>query len=195
MMDFTVNRQKMRPRLFVRSSVEAGRVWRTYKTFFCAVAIALGAAPIAATAADPRPCDLFSAPEITSVTGVAPAGGQPGPDVDESRGATAWTCGWLVGKRYFAARVLRFRSAADATRAMTSTSQILKSFPDGIQLSAVPGPGGQAMWGSSSEEGAMWIVRTGRTVLAVMLAGELKRPEDLREALRQLVASGLGRLP
>lgn len=41
----------------------------------------------------------------------------------------------------------------------------------------------------------MWIVRTGRTVLAVMLAGELKRPEDLREALRQLVASGLGRLP
>lgn len=169
---------------------------RTNKTLLCAVAIALGAAPITATAADPRPCDLFSTLEITSVTGVAPAGGHSdGPDVDESLGATAWTCGWLVGERYFATHVLRFRSAADATRAMTSTAQILKSFPEGIRLSAIPGPGEQAMWGSSSEEGAMWVVRTGRTVLAVILAGELKRPEGLREPLRKLVASGLGRLP
>jgi hypothetical protein len=109
------------------------------------VAIGLGAAPIAATAADPRPCNLYSATEITSASGVAPVRGQPdGPNREEYPGATTWTCGWLAGERYLAARVLRFPSATDATRAMASTSQILKSFPEGIRLSAVPGFGGSA---------------------------------------------------
>lgn len=146
-------------------------------------------------AADPRPCEFFSATEIRSVTGVAPARGEPGgPDAQEYPGATTWTCGWLVGERYLAARVLRFGSATGATQAMASTSQILKSFPEGIQFSAVTGLGEQALWGSSPEEGAIWIVRTDRTVFAVILAGELKPSESMREPLRQLVASGLGKL-
>jgi hypothetical protein len=45
---------------------------QTYKTMFCAVAIALCAAPIAAMAADPLPCELFSPKEIASVLGVSP---------------------------------------------------------------------------------------------------------------------------
>lgn len=171
---------------------------RTCRVLFCAVAIALGGvAPIAATAAaDPRPCELYSAAEITSVTGVAPARGQPdGPEVDKDLAATAWTCGWPIGERYFAARVIRFRSAADATKAMASTSQILKSFPEGIQLSAVPGPGEQALWGAAAEEGAIWVVRKGATMFTVMFVGEHKKPESLREPLRKLVASGLAKLP
>jgi hypothetical protein len=115
--------------------------------------------------------------------------------VDKDLAATGWTCGWLAGERYFAASVLRFRSAADATKAMASTTQMLKKFPEGIQLSAVPGPGEQALWGASSEEGALWIVRKGATVFAVVLAGEIKKPESLREPLRKLVASGLAKLP
>jgi hypothetical protein len=169
---------------------------RVRKMLLRFVAIGFSAAPIAATAADPRPCELFSATEITSVTGVAPARGQPdGPNLEEYPGATTWTCGWLAGERYFATRVLRFRSATDATGAMGSTSKILKSFPEGIQLSAAPGLGEQALWGASSEEGAVWLVRKGQTVLVVVLAGELKKPESMREPLRKLVASGLARLP
>lgn len=170
---------------------------RTCRVLFCAAAIALcGAAPIAAIAADPRPCELFSAAEIAAFAGVAPARGQPeGPEVDKDMAATAWTCGWLVGERYFAASVIRFRSATDATKAMASTSKILKSFPEGIQLSAVPGPGEQALWGAAAEEGALWIVRKGATMFAVVLAGEHKKPESLREPLRKLAASGLAKLP
>ncbi len=170
----------------------------TYNSLFRAVAIAVCVVPLPAIAADPRPCDLFSTMEIASVAGVTPERGQPdGPDRDmgEYPGAASWTCGWLVGERYFAAVVSRFRSAADATRAISSGAQILKSVPEGIQLSAVPGPGEQAWWGSSSEEGAIWVVRKGQTVLAVVLAGEMKRPESLREPLRKLAASGIGKLP
>lgn len=169
---------------------------RTRKRLLRIVAIGLAALPIAATAADPRPCELFSAAEIKSVAGVAPARGQAeGPDVKEFPGATTWTCGWLVGERYFATRVLRFRSAADATRALASNSQILKSYPEGLQLSAVPGPGEQALWGASTDEGAIWLVRRGGTLFSVILAGELKNPQSLREPLRKLVASGLAKLP
>src|SRR5690606_1718623 len=103
-------------------------------------------AALAAAQSDPKPCSLFTTAEIGSVTGAAPERGQPdGPDVDEQLGATAWTCGWLAGERYFAARVLRFRSPADATAAMKTSATLLESFPDGIQLTTVPGPGEQAM--------------------------------------------------
>lgn len=161
-----------------------------------AMAIACAATPIAAQSPDPRPCQLFSATEIASVTGVSPAQGQPdGPDTKEFPGATTWTCGWLAGESYFAARILRFRSAAEATQAVASSAQFLKSFPEGLQLAAVPGPGDQAFWGSSPDEGAVWVVRTGPTVFAVILAGELKKSETLREPLRKLVVSGLAKLP
>jgi hypothetical protein len=167
-----------------------------WKILLTAKIVVLGTAPIAATAADPRPCEYFSAAEIQSVTGVAPARGESdGPDTKEFPGATTWTCGWLVGERYFAARVLRFRSATEATQALASTSQILKSFPEGIQFSAVSGLGEQALWGSSSEEGAIWVVRKGQMVFSVIYAGELKNSESMREPLQRLVVSGLGKLP
>ncbi|MHB1327036.1 MAG: hypothetical protein ACYC2K_02430 [Gemmatimonadales bacterium] len=100
-----------------------------------------------------------------------------------------------MGERYFAARLLRFRSPAEAAQAMTSSGELLKGFPEGIQLAAVAGLGEQAMWGASSDEGAVWIVRKGVTVLSVILAGETKNAESLREPLRKLAASGLSKLP
>jgi hypothetical protein len=79
---------------------------------------------------------------------------------------------------------------------MTKDAKLFKSFPeDEIQMSEVPGPGEQNFWGSSSKDGALWISRKGQTVLAVVLAGQIKQHESLREPLRDLVASGLRRLP
>jgi len=41
-----------------------------------------------------------------------------------------------------------------------------------------------------------WIARKGQTVLAVVVVlMDVKRPESLREPIRDLVASGLRRLP
>jgi hypothetical protein len=173
---------------------------QTYKTMFCAVAIALCAAPIAAMAADPRPCELFSTKEIASVIGVTPERGRPSePDVDKDLAATSWTCSWSVGKRDFIAAVVRFRSAADATRELTSVMHTFMAEDDLPKLSEVPGPGEQNFWKSKSRDGfnsGTWVSRKGQTVLGVVvvLVG-VKQPESLREPLRDLVASGLRRLP
>lgn len=164
------------------------------RTACFAMTIALAMAPLAPTAPDPRPCDLFTAAEIKSVTGAAPARGQPeGPDDKEFPGATTWTCVW-VGEPVFATRVLRFGSAAEATRAMKSSEEILKGFPEGMKLATVPGPGEQALWGASPEEGAIWVVRTGATILSVMVLGEVKNAERLREPLEKLTGAALAKV-
>lgn len=151
---------------------------------------------VMAQQSDPRPCELFSAAEIRSVSGIMPGkGNAEGPDTEEFPGATTWTCGWLVGERYFAVRVLRFSSADNAARAITGSATFLRSFPEGMQLSQVPGPGDQNWWGASKDEGAVWIARRNATVMSVILAGESKDPESLREPLRKLLASSIGKLP
>jgi hypothetical protein len=167
---------------------------QTYTRMFCAVAIALCAAPIAALAADPRPCELFSPKEIASVLGVTPERGQPSePDVRKDLAATAWTCQWSVGERYLFVRVTRYGSVADATRDWRELVKAATSSSEGEnQLSEVPGPGEQNLWVSNS---GLWISRKGQTGLAVILAGKIKQPESQREAIRDLVASGLRRLP
>jgi hypothetical protein len=174
-----------------------------YTRVFCAVAIALCAAPIAALAADPRPCELFSTKEVASVLGVTPERGQPSePDVDKDLAATSWTCSWSVGERHFVAAVVRFRSAADATRELTRILHDLMSSPedDLPKLAEVPGPGEQNFWRSKSGDfvdGATWVSRKGQTVLGVVAfdLGKTMRRETLRESIRDLVASGLKRLP
>jgi hypothetical protein len=172
---------------------------QTYTRVFCAVAIALCAAPIAALAADPRPCELFSPKEIASVLGVTPERGQPsGPDVVKDFGATKWTCQWLVGERYFfAVDVTRVGSAADATRGWRQlVKELTSSSEDEPPLIEVPGPGEQNLWRPSLGSG-IWVSRKGQTVL-VIVAGDAKlklRPESLREPIRDLVVSGLKRLP
>jgi hypothetical protein len=191
---------------------------QTYKTVFCAVAIALCAAPIAALAADPRPCELFSTKEIASVLGVTPRPGQPTmPDETEYDGlaATDWSCYWSAGKQLvfgfgeqtFMVQVSRFRSAADAKRAVKMMVKSItedKEFSDRILLSEVPGPGEQNFWASSKSpansgdtNGGGWVSRKGQTWLSVnvMDVDKTMRRENLREQLRGLVASGLRRLP
>jgi hypothetical protein len=178
---------------------------QTYTRVFCAVAIALCAAPIAAMAADPRPCELFSPKEIASVLGVTPERGQPsGPKVvkKDDVAATQWGCQWSVGERYFfVVEVSRFGSAADATRELTSVMQSLISDPDDNlpKLSEVPGPGEQNFWESKSGDdlnSATWISRKGQTVLGIVAVRmDVKRHEIRREQLRDLAASGLKRIP
>ncbi|MEK6784552.1 MAG: hypothetical protein AABY61_03660 [Nitrospirota bacterium] len=189
---------------------------QTYTRVFCAVAIALCAAPIAALAADPRPCELFSPKEIASVLGGTPKPGQLSEVMDKDVAAMAWDCEWSVGGRKFIARVIRFPSAADATRELPSMVEMLTSevamatmalgmfesspvsSPDvDLKLSEVPGPGEQNFWGSSYKNDTIWISRKGQTVLGVVVIDMDKpmRPESLREPIRDLVASGLRKLP
>jgi hypothetical protein len=167
---------------------------QTYKRVICAIAIALYAAPIAAMAADPRLCELFSTKEIASVLGATSGPGRPGdPDV----AATAWACTWSADGRYFIAWVTRSRSAADAMRELTYVMESIMAYHERLEPSEVPGPGEQNLWGSSSKHGGIWVSRKGQTVLGVTAfdMDKMLRRESLREPLRDLVALGLKRLP
>jgi hypothetical protein len=156
--------------------------------------IAIATLPMAALAADPRPCELLASGEIASVLGAAPGRGEAGgPDVDKEVSATSWTCGWMANNRYLATAVTRFRSVADATSRMKQVVEVSRSDPDGVKLTAMPAPGEQAVWGGS-EEGAVWFARKGDLVVSVSLAMELKDPESQREALRRLLVAALAKL-
>jgi hypothetical protein len=188
---------------------------QTYTRVFCAVAIALCAAPIAAMAADPRPCEFFSTKEIASVLGVTPRPGQPSGPVEteedeDGPASTFWLCMWSAGEQLifgfgehtFMVQVSRFRSAADAKRAGKMVAKSLtedKEHRDEALLSEVSGPGEQNFWVSykSSASSGGWASRKGQTWLsvAVMDVDKTMRRENLREPLRDLVASGLKRLP
>lgn len=188
---------------------------QTYTRVFCAVAIALCAAPIAALAADPRPCELFSTKEIASVLGVTPRPGQPtGPDEreedEDGPASTDWSCYWSAGKQLvfgfgeqtFIVQVSRFRSAAEAKRAVKMMVKSVtqdEELRDEILVSEVPGPGEQNFWVSSksSANSGGWASRKGQMWLSVNVVdvGKTLRPESLREPLRGLAASGLRKLP
>jgi len=181
---------------------------QTYTRVFCAVAIALCAAPIAAMAADPRPCELFSTKEVASVLGVTPEDGLSyGPIimdnpfmVDYDVAPTVWFCLWSVGEESFSAHVTRFRSAADATRELESVMRNLMMHPDDNRpLSEVPGPGEQNFGEIRARNGGntgTWVSRKGQTVLGIRAARmDVKRHEIRREQLRDLAASGLRKLP
>jgi hypothetical protein len=115
------------------------------------------------------------------------------------------------GEHTFMVHVSRFRSAADAKRAGKREVKILtedKEHLDEALLSEVPGPGEQNLWRSWSSSwtdtggfeyfaaGFEWFARRGQTVLRVSSKNvEGMRPESQREAIRDLVALGLKRLP
>ena len=181
---------------------------QTYTRVFCAVAIALSAAPIAATAADPRPCELFSPKEIASVLGVSPGGsGESDITINTTR---ELGCTWHpeTGGN-FSVGVIRYGSAAEAKRDWSKVGYFFNHAPSSAPpLSEVPGPGEQNLWRSwfSSwtdtygveyfSDGFEWVARRGQTVLHVSSDNVgVKRPESLREPIRDLVALGLKRLP
>lgn len=155
---------------------------------------AIAASPAAVLAADPRPCELLSAGEVASALGAAPGRGEAeGPDVEKDLSATSWTCGWMANDRYLGTAVTRFRSAADASRRMQEIVEVSRAEPEGVKLTAMPGPGEQAVWGGS-EEGAAWFARKGDVVVSITLAMDLEDPETQREPLRRLLVSALERL-
>jgi hypothetical protein len=173
---------------------------QTYTRVFCAVAIALCAAPIAALAADPRPCELFSPKEIASVLGVTPgASGEGDLTIHTTR---ELSCTWYPDTGgNFSVGVIRYGSAADAKRDWSKVLYLRNASPlSAPPLSEVPGPGEQNLWKSWSSSGGstgfQWFARRGQTVLHVHAERvEGMRPESQREAIRDLVALGLRRLP
>jgi len=148
-----------------------------------------------AFAAELRPCELLSASQIASLSGVSPKPAQPsGPSSHPQEGATSWTCIWPAGEVVLVVEVHRFRSVVDAGRAMSEVKEISNELPDDVIFSSVTGVGEQAFWGTSPDIAA-WIARRGKSVAAVLLGGEGKPLQAQRERLRGLVTDVLGKLP
>jgi hypothetical protein len=145
-------------------------------------------------AADPDPCRLVTASEITAALGSAPSGGKPeGPSTDRELGAKAWSCDRQVGKLYLSINVIEFASPAAAVQGMQVMMKQAKGIPEGIRLTPASEVGDQAVWGGSAE-GAMWIALRSRYMLNVTLAGELKDPGRFREPLKRLATLAVGRI-
>lgn len=148
-----------------------------------------------AHAADPRPCDLLSASHIASVPGVAPKPAQAsGPDTHRQGTGTSWTCVWPAGKVILVLDVHRFRSTAEAARALSEVKSLSRELPDDMSFSPVSGVGDQALWGTSDDT-AVWFARKGPSVVAVVAGGEVKSPQALRDPLRGLITAALDKLP
>lgn len=77
---------------------------------------------------------------------------------------------------------------------MSDVKRISKELPDDVKFSSVAGIGEQALWGTSADT-AVWFARRGPFVVAVVLGGELKAPQALREQMRGLVMDALAKLP
>jgi hypothetical protein len=147
-----------------------------------------------ALGADPDPCRLLTAAEISSALGSAPKGGKAdGPDLDRELAARSWTCSQQVGKSFLSVSVVEFASTAGAAKGMKMMLKEAKDMPDAIKLAPEKGVGEQAVWGASAD-GAMWIALKGKYMLNVTLAGQLANPQRLREPLKQLATQALGRL-
>ena len=160
----------------------------------CVIISLVGVSISAAFAAEPRPCELLTSSEIATALGATPGPAKShGPRSDREVGATAWTCGRTAGNRSVSTVVMQFGSEAESTRGMTLIAEEAGGEPDGIRLSPVTGLGDQAMWGAS-QDGAIWVVRKGHTVLSITVAGDLADPQSLREPMRELVQRALARL-
>jgi hypothetical protein len=143
--------------------------------------------------ADPEPCKLLTAAEITSALGSAPGEGTAlGPEVDEEHKATNWSCARTVGSYFLEVDVFEFPSAGAATQELAKIRELAQ---DGnpFVLHAVAGERDPSLWGSS-EEGAIWAIARGKYILVVTLAGNLARPATLRDPMKRLAVAAMGRL-
>ncbi|HET9208354.1 MAG TPA: hypothetical protein VFO28_19090 [Burkholderiaceae bacterium] len=162
----------------------------TLRNTALAMSIAL---PLAAWAADPNPCELVTSNEVASSVGAQPAPGvRSGPTIDEGLRAKAWTCEQQVDKGMLAIAVVEFASPDAAAQGMAAMLKAAKENPGALRFTPASGVGDQAVWGVSPE-GAMWVALKGKHILNVTMAGTADPPR-LREPLRRLTASALGRL-
>src|SRR5688572_25778833 len=153
------------------------------------VALALAAAVLPAAAADPDACRLLTAAEITAALGAKPAGGKPkGPKVEQ--GVKVWHCDQQVGRYFLSVNAYEFPSPAAARRGL---AEGLAEAKGTFELDPASDVGEAAAWGAD-EDGAIWLAVKGRYMANVTVAGELKKPQSMREPLRRLVAQALARL-
>jgi hypothetical protein len=155
-----------------------------------AIMVATLMAPTAA--AQPGPCTLLTAAEITSALGSAPNAGTPrGPRTE--RGGTSRTCTQQVGKATLSINVVEFASAAAADQGITLVLKEAQDIPDAMKLDAAPGVGDRSAFGTNPI-GAMWVAIKGKYMLAVTVVGESINPSQLREPVKRLTAAGLAKL-
>ncbi len=158
--------------------------------------LAMAAALTPALGADPDPCALLTPSEIASALGATPSAGSPdGPTVDHKLEARSWTCQQQAGSAQLFVSLIEFTTADGASRGMAAMLReaAQASSPSGIALTPAPDPGEQAAWGASPE-GALWVALQGRHIFSVLLAGELRDTQRLREPLKELTTTGLRRL-
>jgi hypothetical protein len=149
----------------------------------------LVASALAPAAADPDPCALLTAAEITAALGAKPAGGKPkGPRVEQ--GVRVWHCDQNVGRYFLSVNAYEFPSAAAAKRGL---AEGLKEAKGTLELAPATGVGEAAASGAD-EDGVIWFAVKGRYMANVTVAGELKNPQAMREPVRRLVAQALARL-
>jgi hypothetical protein len=148
---------------------------------------------LSALVADPEPCKLLTAAEISSALGTVPAEGRAaGPVVDKDYEAKNWSCDRTVGKFFLSLDVFEFSSTAAAAQGLAKVRELSKD-GDPFPMQPVAGERDQSLWGSS-EEGAIWAVARGKYIVTLTLAGDLDNPSALRDPLKRLVGAAVGRL-
>jgi hypothetical protein len=163
---------------------------RAIGLFAAALIVGTLAAPTAA--AQPDPCTLLPAAEVSSALGTEPSGGKADPPRKES-GATGRLCTQQIGKRILSINVAEFASAPAADQGFTL---VLKQFQDNspeMKLAPATGVGDRSAFGTRPM-GAMWMATKGKYMLAITVMLEPTNPSQLREPIRRLMMVGLAKL-
>jgi hypothetical protein len=167
------------------------------------VIVTLAAATLVSAQAE-NPCDLLRPIDIGPVVGRAAVRTQfELPKRDPNSGALQSNCMWTAGDHIVGVMVTRFGTVGDATRGLKEAERVSNTGTDGVRLGPAAGPGDTALWGTSDDGDAWWVVRRGTALLmvsvsdfngAARLREPLKRPtETALSRLRQMIVYRVGR--
>jgi hypothetical protein len=158
---------------------------------FFAAPLFVGTLSAPTASAQPDPCTLLPAAEVSSALGTEPSGGKATAPKTE-RGGTYRLCTQQVGKRILSINVAEFASAPAADQGITL---VLKESQDIPEMKLAPGTGvGDRSAFGTNPMGAMWVATKGKYMLAITVMGESTNPSQLREPIRRLMTVGLAKL-
>jgi hypothetical protein len=110
---------------------------------------------------------------------------------DEESGADVTACDRTVGELFLSISIAEFASQAAAAAALKQVEKMSIEVEEAVNLGPDAGPGQAALWGAN-DDGAMWVVREGKYMLNVTLAGE--GTGRYKEQLKRLTTSAVAKL-